>query len=97
MLCWWGGCTNPRNELIREAHKLKKQQLEQDLVLMEEQFYDDISDRMIGGPACDLTIDRVIDNNSILFSNSRLINSELDMDTKYLSDAKKKIFMKDHL
>lgn len=64
---------------------------------MEEQFYDDISDRMIGGPVCDLTIDRVIDNNSILFSNSRLINSELDMDTKYLSDAKKKIFMKDHL
>jgi glucose-6-phosphate-specific signal transduction histidine kinase len=84
------GCSNPRTELRREAEKLKKQQLEQDLVLMEEQLYDDISLRL-----SDNIGERVVDN-STLFSNSKLI-SELESDSKYLTDVKKKKFMRDHL
>jgi hypothetical protein len=89
-LCWLAGCTNPRNQMRLESQKLKKQQQDQEIVMMEEQLYDDISVRMI-----DNTLDRVVDN-STLFSNSRLI-SEFDTDSKYFIEAKKKKFMRDHL
>lgn len=89
-LCWLVGCTNPRNQMRFESQKLKKQQQDQEIVMMEEQLYDDISVRMI-----DNTLDRVVDN-STLFSNSRLI-SEFDTDSKYFIEAKKKKFMRDHL
>ena len=84
----------------REIRKLKKKQMDQELVIMEEQLYDDISIRMMDNENCynNTIIDRgarIVDN-STLFSNSKLI-SEVDADAKYLTDAKKKKFMRDHL
>lgn len=82
----------------REIRKLKKKQMDQELVIMEEQLYDDISIRMMDNENCynNTTIDRGVVDNSTLFSNSKLI-SEAETDVKYLTDAKKKKFMRDHL
>lgn len=77
--CWLLGCNNPRRVLEKEASMLREQQ-EQDI---EEQFYDDISMRMLD------TLDK---NHSSLFNDSRLV-SEYEIDSK----LKKKKFRSDHL
>lgn len=73
-----------------EAKKFKKQtEKEQQMkeYFAEEQFYDDISMRML---------DSVDKNTSSLFASSKLI-TESDYESRTYLEAKKKRFMRDHL
>lgn len=88
--CWFIGLKNPRRVLQEEAKKYKKQvEKEQEIkeYFAEEQFYDDISMRML---------DSVDKNASSLFASSKLI-AESDYESKIYLEAKKKRFMRDHL
>jgi hypothetical protein len=78
VFCWLIGMINPRRQLLKEASIIKAQQEEQ-----YEQYYDDISMKMI---------DPIDQNNSTLFSNSRLM-SDYGVSDPILN---KKIFLKDN-
>jgi hypothetical protein len=79
VFCWLIGMINPRRQLLKEASIIKAQQEEQ-----YEQYYDDISMKMI---------DPIDQNNSNLFSSSRLMSDYAVSDPK----LKKKLFLKDNL
>jgi hypothetical protein len=81
--CWLAGCNNPRRKLQQEADMLKKQQQRDEII--EEQFYDDISMRML---------DNTDKNASSLFSDSKIyLKNEQEIDSK----IKRKKFRHDHL
>ena len=81
--CWLAGCNNPRRKLQQEAELLKKQQQRDEVI--EEQFYDDISMRML---------DNTDKNASSLFSDSKIyLKNEQEVDSK----IKRKKFRHDHL
>lgn len=88
--CWIVGLKNPRSILKNEAKKYKKQLEKEQQVkeyFAEEQFYDDISMRML---------DTMEKNTSNSLASTKLI-SESEYESKIYLEAKKKRFMRDHL
>ncbi|RMZ94654.1 hypothetical protein BpHYR1_005409 [Brachionus plicatilis] len=88
--CWIVGLKNPRTLLHEEAKKCRKKiEKEQQIkeFLAEEQFYDDISMRML---------DSMDKNASISYASAKLI-TESEYESKIYVENKKKRFMRDHL
>ncbi|CAF0758017.1 unnamed protein product [Brachionus calyciflorus] len=89
LCCWLIGLNNPRRVMKEQNNKYKKQlQKEQEMQqeYLEDQYYDDISMRMID------TIDKHGPN---LFADAKLV-TEFDYESKIYMEKKKK-FMRDHL